>query len=649
MVFPEPFGPRSATTSPRADVERERLDRPLRAEALRETAVGDHGAAVFPIFLPERGRVEGRRPRERTAAPGEGEGERSRDPAHVRARLARRGLRDVGQRGGPREGRGVLHRHQAQDGEGPLRRADRRRGEAVGQDVGRGQVPPEVVEDAGEAVGPLAPAVAVEVGLVVAGPVVAREHGVGLPRHEVERRHVADEGVALEAVAAGGVVEHDRHVGAGDHVAAEGDPVRALDEDAPGVVRDQVGLGEDVVAALEEESHRREAAVPEEAVAAEDEALRVHDGGARRPVLEGVVLEHVVVREHVVEPVAHVARHVAAQGPLRGVLEVEAVAHVHDLVVVEPEALQVVRVDPRALLAGVLAGDPAHPAALDHGAVRLAQVDAEEGLDDLEVAQGRVAGGAVDPRGVEGEVAAAPAVDREAFDRHAVGAHADDAAVARAEEARPAAADEAERLVEDQVAGVRRRPRPRRSLRARPRRRGPGGETARRRAGGPRARPAAPAPSPARARRGAPRRAAGGPTRESRPRARTVRRPPPPQAMPFLRRLPPPLPPGQEERRQEDERREAERVGSELRVRVHLEVRELLVAEHRRHEGIHPHRRLRVEGVTVVVHLVPERPEGEQAEVDEQDRHVHEVRGLARARPRAGRGARRCRWRRAAS
>ena len=394
--------------------------------------------------------------------------------------------------------------------------------------------------------------------------------------------------------------------------------MRALDEDAPGVVRDQVGLGEDVVAALEEESHRREAAVPEEAVAAEDEALRVHDGGARRPVLEGVVLEHVVVREHVVEPVAHVARHVAAQRPLRGVLEVEAVAHVHDLVVVEPEALQVVRVDARALLAGVLAGDPAHPAALDHGAVRLAQVDAEERVADLEVAQRRVAGGAVDPRRVPGEVAPAAPVDLEALDRDAVGPHADDAAVARPQEPRPAAADEAQGLVEDQVARVLAGPDLDRRAGRRPRRCGPGAETSRRPAGAPRGPPAARAPSPARPRGRAAKARARGATR----RSRRHRSRPTPTPAAHCRQA-------RKSADQEDERREAQRVGAELGVRVDLEVRELLVAEHRRHEGVHPHRGLRVEGVTVVVHLVPERPQREQAEVDEQDRDVHEVRDLA--------------------
>jgi hypothetical protein len=60
----------------------------------------------------------------------------------------------------------------------------------------------------------------------------------------------------------------------------------------------------------------------------------------------------------------------------------------------------------------------------------------------------------VDTRGVARQVAAAAAVDREALERDVVGAHAHDAAAARAHEQRPPAADEADRLVDEQVALV---------------------------------------------------------------------------------------------------------------------------------------------------------------------------------------------------
>ena len=210
---------------------------------------------------------------------------------------------------------------------------------------------------------------------------------------------------------------------------------------------------------------------------------------------------------------------------------------------------------PEPFSPGSLPGDAADPAALDDRAVRLAQVDAEERVADLEVAQRRVAGGAVDARGVAGEVAPAAAVDREALDRHVVGAHADDAAVARADEARPAAADEAQRLVDDEVARVLARL----DLDGRAGRgrvdAGLERETSRRPAGAPRARPAATgAISCARATAG-PRGQQDEPTRESPPRARAVRRAAAAQAHAVLRRLPPPLPPGEEERDQEDERR----------------------------------------------------------------------------------------------
>ena len=48
----------------------------------------------------------------------------------------------------------------------------------------------------------------------------------------------------------------------GDDVPAEDVPVGVLEEDAAGVVGEEVPLGDDVVARLEEEADRREAAVP---------------------------------------------------------------------------------------------------------------------------------------------------------------------------------------------------------------------------------------------------------------------------------------------------------------------------------------------------------------------------------------------------
>ena len=176
-------------------------------------------------------------------------------------------------------------------------------------EVGGGEVAAEVVEDGREPVRAVAAAVAVEVGLVVVGPVVAVEDacrcggptsvsGVRLPTKELPSKRLL----------AAGVVEHDRHVGLGDDVAAEDVAVRALEEDAARVVGDQVVLGDDVVAGLEQQADRGEAAVVEEPVAPEDDPLRVHERRAGGAVLEDVVLEEVVVGEHVVQPVAQVAR-----------------------------------------------------------------------------------------------------------------------------------------------------------------------------------------------------------------------------------------------------------------------------------------------------------------------------------------------------
>src|SRR5262245_46676849 len=79
---------------------------------------------------------------------------------------------------------------------------------------------------------------------------------------------------------------------------------------------------------FEQETHRGEAAVVQEAVSPEDDPLRIHDRRSRGTVLEGVVLEKVVVREHVMEAVPQVARRVSADDAVRRGLDVEAVANV---------------------------------------------------------------------------------------------------------------------------------------------------------------------------------------------------------------------------------------------------------------------------------------------------------------------------------
>ena len=73
-----------------------------------------------------------------------------------------------------------------------------------------------------------------------------------------------------------------------------------------------------------------------------------------------------------------------------------------------------------------------------------------------------------------------------------------------------------------------------------------------------------------------------------------------------------PLPARQPERGEQAQRGRGQGVRPERRVRVHLEVRELLVAEERRRERRHLHGGPRVEVVAVLVHLVAERPEREQ-------------------------------------
>ncbi len=161
-----------------------------------------------------------------------------------------------------------------------------------------------------------------------------------------------------------------------------------FEEDAARVVGDEVVFGDHVVAGLQQQAHRREPAVAHEAVAPEDEALRVHQRHAGRAGLERVVLEHVVVREHVVQPVAQVARAVAAHDAVRRRLDVHAVAGADDLVVREVEALAVPDVDAAADLSRRAIGNARHGRVFDRGVVGLAQVDAEERVTHAAVADG---------------------------------------------------------------------------------------------------------------------------------------------------------------------------------------------------------------------------------------------------------------------
>ena len=214
-------------------------------------------------------------------------------PSDARRRSAaargRRRVRDLGQTpAAAPAGRRVLDGHRLEHRERPLGGAESRGREALGEEVGRGQVAAEVVEDATRAVRPVAPAVAVEVGLVVVRTSSCRRTSVSGPASDQrERRQVADEGVALEAVPRAGVVEHDRDVRLGDDVAAErrcGTSPRGRSRGRcrrSGCPRPRTSSQ-----ALKQQADRREAAVVQETVAAEDDPLRVHERRAGGAVLE---------------------------------------------------------------------------------------------------------------------------------------------------------------------------------------------------------------------------------------------------------------------------------------------------------------------------------------------------------------------------
>ena len=87
--------------------------------------------------------------------------------------------------------------------------------------------------------------------------------------------------------------------------------IRPFEEDAARVVGNQVVFGDHVIAGLQQQADRREAAIAHETVATERQPVRIHQRRAGGAVLEDVVLEHVVVGEHVMEAVAQVGRAIA--------------------------------------------------------------------------------------------------------------------------------------------------------------------------------------------------------------------------------------------------------------------------------------------------------------------------------------------------
>src|SRR5512140_2007612 len=87
-------------------------------------------------------------------------------------------------------------------------------------------------------------------------------------------------------------------------------------------------------------------------------------------------------------------------------------------------------------------------------------------------------------------------------------------------------------------------------------------------------------------------------------------------------------PPCEEKSESEARGGQGERVGPEPGVGIDAEIGQLLEPEERRHEGGDLHRGRRRQVVSVTPELVAERPEGERAEIAEEDEDVDEVRDL---------------------
>src|SRR4029079_16909586 len=263
-------------------------------------------------------------------------------------------------------------------------------------------------------------------------------------------REVADERVPFDRRVRRRGKDDQRDVRLRDHVLPDRVALGSLDEDAARVVGNQVVLRDHLVAALEQQADGGEAAVVDERVRPEDEPPRIHDRGAGVAALEDVVLEQVVVREHVVEAVAQIVRAVAADGAVRRRLDVDAVADVGDVVADQREAVGVPDVDAGALLARRLLRDAADLATLDAAAGRVLEVDPEQRAARAAVAD-RAAGRRDHHRGrVAAEIAQFAAVDVEPYDRHGGRGDGHDRAGPAPHQQRPSYADQVHRAVDDE-------------------------------------------------------------------------------------------------------------------------------------------------------------------------------------------------------
>ena len=199
---------------------------------------------------------------------------------------------------------------------------------------------------------------------------------------------------------------------------------------------------------LQQDAVRAVALVGEEPVAAQDDALRVHERRTGRVVAEDVALETVVVRVHVVQAVADALDVVVAHLGAVDEREVHAVARVADRVARHDVAGRVPDVDAVAALVLVQRRPrTARPrrawptdengsigcrtvsraedrVALDAHAVGLADVHAVQRIVDAVVDDHGAVAGDVDGRVVLAEVEAGPA-DLEAVDRDVGRAHGD--------------------------------------------------------------------------------------------------------------------------------------------------------------------------------------------------------------------------------
>src|SRR5690606_26321120 len=363
VLLPDPLGPSKATTSPVCTWR----STPFKAWTLSysfttprtskrssiRTLLSPVGAVPPPPVEPHnREPAHRRREEDRRAPTGERLGA-------SRQRLTQQVL---GRRHGLHEGIAVHRLLALEDGKGLLAESDGLDRRALEEELQFGKTLGEVAEDVAGIVGDVADAVAVQVVTPVTAPVVPLDPVVPVllvaTGAQVDDVTVVDEGVAHEGVLSRAGQDSDRHLVGRHVVALEVGPDREVQGDPRLVGQDQVPLHLRGLRVLEKEPIGPVAPALREDVPPHLEPLGVHDGGRHAVADKEVLLEEVVVGEHVVQPDAGPLHPVAGDSVAGRVLDVDPVPSLEDDIPFDQVLIGIVEADPVAPVVLDLLGQP---------------------------------------------------------------------------------------------------------------------------------------------------------------------------------------------------------------------------------------------------------------------------------------------------